>query len=199
MAEKPVASQDQQREFVRVDDVIPLAWRRIEASDLTGVLAFFEKNRTFPAKRGDDIQQLMTALDVSGQLKRLENSDPVLARVLNRMDQKLNLLLRLFHPGEGERPLIPTRVNLSGCGVAFSESSPALAEGDMLEVRMALGQDVLATIECYCRVMKVFDPDEEGLSQVACKFEPILDPDRERVIRHIFKRQSEQLRAQRGS
>ncbi len=189
----------QQREFVRVDDILPLAWRLVEESELAEIMAFFEKKRAFPPKQGDDVRQLLNSLDVTGKLKQLERTDPVLAQILGRMDMKLNLLLRLFHPGEEERPLVPTNVNLSGGGIAFMEPTvPAVKEGDVLEVRLALSNDALTSIEAYARVMKLFDVNAEGLTKVACRFEPILDPDRERIIQHIFKRQSELLRAQRG-
>lgn len=189
---------NQQREFVRVDDTLPLAWRRVEESELAEVMAHYEKKRTFPPRKGDDVRQLLNSLDVGAKLKQLERSDPLLSQILGRMDMKLNLLLRMFHPGEDERPLLPTLVNLSGGGIAFTEAAPQLGDGDVLEIRLALSSDALVSIECYARVVKIFPPDTEGLTKVACRFEPILDPDRERVIQHIFKRQSELLRAQRG-
>ena len=148
----PVVS-NQQREFVRVDDTLPLAWRLVEESKLADVMAYYEKKRAFPPKQGDDIRQLLNSLDVSGKLKQLERSDPILAQILGRMDMKLNLLLRMFHPGEEERPLVPTVVNLSGGGIAFMESNPALRVGDVLEIRLALSNDALTSIECFARVL----------------------------------------------
>ncbi|MEO5332831.1 MAG: PilZ domain-containing protein [Magnetococcus sp. YQC-5] len=189
--------QKQQRAHVRVDDTLPLAWRRIDDSRVAYVLSHYEKNRTFPPKI-NDINSLLGSLDVHDALRQLESSDPVLTRILGRLDQKLNLLLRLFHPSETERPMALTMVNISGGGISFLDRNPELDVGDMLELRLALSVDSLMLIECMARVMKVAQTEQNGLTQVACRFEPILDQDRERVIQYIFKRQSELLRAKRG-
>ncbi|MBF0282845.1 MAG: PilZ domain-containing protein [Magnetococcales bacterium] len=185
-----------ERMFVRVDDTLPLSWRRIEESELSRVSAYYEKNRIFPPKP-DSINTLLSSLDVSDKLKLVERNDPVLARILGQLDIKLNILLRLFHPDESGQPLTPTLINLSGGGLAFWERNPPLASGDALAVSLALAAHSLMTIECYARVVRVVENDRESLSKVACRYEPILDQDRERVIQHIFKRQSELLRAQR--
>ncbi|MBF0271428.1 MAG: PilZ domain-containing protein [Magnetococcales bacterium] len=187
----------QQRQFVRVDDSLPLAWRRIEESRFREILAYFEKHRVFPQK-GNDVHQVITSLDVTDSLRKMEQSDPLLARVLSRLDQKLNLLLRLFHPGESDRPMVITPVNLSGGGVSFLEKDPGLSKGEILEIRLALSVDALTVIECFGRVMVVSENAQDGLTRVACRFEPILDPDRERLIQYIFWRQSELLRAKSG-
>ncbi|MBF0627604.1 MAG: PilZ domain-containing protein [Magnetococcales bacterium] len=189
--------QGQQRAFVRVDASLPLAWRRIEESRFQEVLAHFEKHRVFPQK-GLDVHQIITSLDITDAVRLMEQSDPLLARILVRLDQKLNLLLRLFHPGEAERPMVLTPVNLSGGGISFLDQDPGLAKGEMLELRLALSVESLTVIDCFARVMMVSDPQPDGLTRVACRFEPILDTDRERLIQYIFQRQSELLRAKRG-
>ncbi|MBF0614640.1 MAG: PilZ domain-containing protein [Magnetococcales bacterium] len=190
-------AQGQQRAFVRVDDSLPLAWRRIDEARFQEVVAHFEKHRIFP-QQGLDVHQIMASLDVTDALRLLEQSDPMLARVLVRLDQKLNLLLRLFHPGETERPMVLTPVNLSGGGISFLDRDPGLSKGDVLEIRLALSVDSLTVIDCFARVMMVVENMQEELTRVACRFEPILDTDRERLIQYIFQRQSELLRAKKG-
>ncbi|MBF0296408.1 MAG: PilZ domain-containing protein [Magnetococcales bacterium] len=197
MAQPSPGNQQQQREFVRVDDTLPLSWRRISPAQFSEVMAHFAKHHAFPLK-GNDIGQTLIALDVTDRLRQLETGDPLLAGILGRLDQKLNLLLRLFHPVEGERPMLLTQVNLSGGGISFMDNDPQLAKGDVLEIRLAISTDALTVIDCYARVMVLRENVQPGFTQVACRFEPILDTDRERLIQYIFKRQSELLRAKRG-
>nr|CAX84074.1 Type IV pilus assembly PilZ, probable fragment [uncultured bacterium] len=192
-----ISVQNQQRAFVRVDDTLPLAWRRIEESRFNAVMAHYERHRVFP-QQVNDIHQIIASLDITDALRQLEQGDPLLARVLVRLDQKLNLLLRLFHPDETERPMVPTPVNLSGGGVSFLDKDPALSKGDILEIRLALSVEAMTVIECYARVMMIAGNVQDGLTRVACRFEPILDTDRERLIQYIFRRQSELLRAKSG-
>ncbi|MBF0416944.1 MAG: PilZ domain-containing protein [Magnetococcales bacterium] len=193
----PSSQPKQQREFVRVDDHLPLAWRKIDEERFKGMMAYYEQHRTFP-RRSDDIHQAIAALDVTDALKKLEQSEPLLSRILVRLDQKLNLLLRLFHPVEGERPMTLTPVNLSGGGISFEDKETGLLVGDVVELRLSLSVDTLTIIECFARVMKIFEIGDNGMTRIACRFEPILDPDRERLIQHIFLRQSELLRAKSG-
>jgi hypothetical protein len=185
-----------QRSFLRVDDYLPFSWRKLAPKEMVELLAFYEKNRTFP--RSGDFNEMLAHLDISDKLQQLEQKDPILARILSRMDMKLNILIRLFHPDQNDHPLTPTPLNLGGGGLAFWMTSPPLVPGDALYMRMALSPDSLATLECYGMVVKLFKNHRENMSKVAVRFNPIRDPDRERLIQHIFQRQAENLRAQRG-
>ncbi|MBF0142062.1 MAG: PilZ domain-containing protein [Magnetococcales bacterium] len=187
----------QQREFVRVDDLLPFSWRVVSEEEFRRVMTHFEKHGVFPDRSGG-IQKLMDTLDISGPLKKLERADPTLAQIMSRLDVKLNLLIRLFHPSEDQKPLVPTPVNLSGGGLAFWEAGTQLTEGQILEFRLALSLETVASVECYGRVMKVFMNDRDGMAKMACKFEPILDQHREKLIQHIFRKQAELLRAKRN-
>lgn len=192
----PEAPSQNERQFVRVDDQLPMAWRRISENDLAEIMQHYERYRSFP-KKSEGIHSLISSLDIGEKLRQLERTDPMLARILGQLDIKLNILLRLFHPDENSQPFTPTPVNLSGGGLAFWEKAPPIAPGDILSIRIALTQDSLAAIECYARVIRILPGDRAGMDKVACKFEPILDADREKIIQHIFRRQSEILRSQR--
>lgn len=188
--------QQQQRNFVRVDDMLPFAWRQIDDTEFHEMLAYYQKNRQFPPKP-ESVSTLLSSLDVADKLQKLERSDPDLARILSRMDIKLNLLIRLFHPDSRETPLAPTELNLSGSGLAFWQKDPTLKDGDKLDMRIALSTDGMAAIQCYGRVVNVFAANPQGRQKIAIEFDPILNTDRERLIQHIFKRQTEILRTKR--
>lgn len=189
-------NESQKREHVRIDDVLPLSWRRCSEEELADVLGYFERHRRFPP-RVADIHTQLSSLDISNRLSQLEKNDPVLAKILGTIDIKLNLLLRLFSPERSERPLVPTPVNLSGGGLSFLEKAPPLAAGDLLELHVALSQEGLSVIQCFARVVRVIEDFQDDLSYVACRFEPIVDKDREAIIQHVFKRQTAVIRDQR--
>ena len=187
----------QQRAHTRIDDLLPLSWKRIEAKEHAEIMTFFEKNAAPPPRQGEDIHQLFAALDISDNLKRLEKESPDLAAILGRLDIKLNQLLQLSYPKADERPLIPTRVNLGGGGIAFWENHLPFAVGDFLEIRLALSVGTLAIVDLHVRVTEVGKPDTENLAKIACQFDPIQDDVREQIIQHVFKRQAALLRAKR--
>jgi hypothetical protein len=188
----------QKREFVRVDDVLPLSWRKMDPVEYKETATHFDRYGEFPVKnRG--IESIIASLDVSDKLKVLERTDPHLSRVLGRLDMKLNLLLRLFHPKETEQPLVPTPVNLSGGGIALWAKDHDLAVDDALDMRLALAVDGLVSIECYVRVVRIFPKNRGDLDKIACVFAPVMPADRERMIQYIFQRQAEMLRLRKVS
>ncbi|MBF0371402.1 MAG: PilZ domain-containing protein [Magnetococcales bacterium] len=197
MATESNTPTQQQRQFVRIEDVLPFSWRRISEAELNEVVEHFEKNHAFPV-RSENVDQILSSLEISGGLRELERSDPNLAKVLGKIDQKLNILIRLFQSDEEQKPLAPTPVNLSGGGIAIWERESTLAIGDILEVRLSLSRDALMVIHAYARVMNIFENDRDGMNRIACKYDPILDNDRERLIQYIFQRQTEMIRRKRS-
>ncbi|MBF0159743.1 MAG: PilZ domain-containing protein [Magnetococcales bacterium] len=192
---QPLANK-QQREFVRIDDMLPLAWRKVGADEYAEVMAHFERFAEFPP-RGTGIETTLASLDINDKLRQLERNDPVMARILGRLDMKLNLLLRLFHPSESERPMVLTPVNLSGGGLAFWENGHDLAKDDILDLRISFSVDVMVSIFCYAKVTHIAPNHRDQTDKIACNFEPILTADREKLIQYIFRRQAELLRSRK--
>ncbi|MEO5364387.1 MAG: PilZ domain-containing protein [Magnetococcus sp. DMHC-8] len=188
----------QRRAYARADDLLPLAWRRVEPGEYAQVIEYFEKYQCLPRRPEDDVRQLLTVLTASHELAQLRQKQPDLTFVLEQLDAKLNLVLRLLHPTLVEHSLVPTRVTLSGSGMAFWVADPPPAVGDCLEVHVTLAVDALITVGFFVQVLRLDERDEEGRTPVACRFAPILDDHRDQVVRHVFKRQTELLRVQRG-
>ncbi|HIJ85182.1 MAG TPA: hypothetical protein HPQ00_13400, partial [Magnetococcales bacterium] len=74
---------NQQRAFVRVDDYLPMSWRRVDPEEFAEIISNFEKKQNFPAI-SDDIQSVLVNLEVTDKIQVLERTDPVLARILSR-------------------------------------------------------------------------------------------------------------------
>lgn len=190
-------TETQRRAYARVEDMLLLFWRRMPPEEHARIADFFEKSRRFPPQPGEDLRQLLTVLTASRELMQLRQKQPDLTYVLEQLDAKLNLVLRLLHPTLTDQSMVLTRVTLSGGGVAFWAREPAVAVGDFLEMHLTLAVDAMATVCFYVRVVRVEVPDAEGLTLVACQFDPVLDAHRDQIVQHVFKRQTSILRAQR--
>ncbi|MEO5378375.1 MAG: PilZ domain-containing protein [Magnetococcus sp. DMHC-6] len=194
MNDRMTSDRLQQRQHVRVEDHLPFAWRSVLPSEMNDITNYFKKYKFLPNCHGNN-QQILSALDTSQAIAKLQIENSALAQILGRIDQKLNFLIGLYSSGENNKPLAPTRMNLSGGGLAFWEKGVIFSEGEVLELQIALTQDLLTIIRCMARVMAVFQNDYEGMDRIACRFELILDSDREKIIQHIFKRQAFFLRS----
>lgn len=185
----------QQRSHARVEDLLPLSWRRIEADEHAEIRAVFEQKGVLPPRQGENVHQLLAALDVGNNLTRLEKENPDLAYVLGRMDVKLNLLLQLAYPATEAHPFLPTRVNLGGGGLAFWGDPAPFVRGQFLEIRLALSVGALAIVDFFVQVVEVGRPGLDNLAKIACRFDPVTEDVREQIIQHVFKRQALILRA----
>ncbi|MBF0461183.1 MAG: PilZ domain-containing protein [Magnetococcales bacterium] len=188
----------QRRAYARVEDLLPISWERVEPDEQALVAACFAKHRYFPPQPGDDVRKLLTTLTSSHEMAQLRQRQPDLAHTLEQLDAKLNLVLRLLHPGLVEHTLAPARVTLGGDGISFWAQDPPVQVGDFLKMQVTLAVDALTTISFFARILRMEKPDDAGLVQVACLFDPILDDHREQVVQHVFKRQTDLLRVQRG-
>ncbi|MEO5353765.1 MAG: hypothetical protein H7835_11225 [Magnetococcus sp. XQGC-1] len=83
--------------------------------------------------------------------------------------------------------------------MAFWEKDPALEVGDFLEMQLTLAVDAMATVGFFARVVRVDAVDAEGFTKVATLFDPVLDAHRDQIVQHVFKRQTDILRAQRDA
>lgn len=186
----------QRRAYVRVEDLLLLSWRRVEPDEHAQIAIFFEKHRYFPPQPWDDVRRVLTTLDSGRDLAQLKKTQPELACMLEQMDAKINLVLRLLHPDLKDDVLLPTRLNLGGGGVAFWAMEPLPEVGDFLNVQLTLAVEALTTVRFFVQVLRLDEPDEAGLTKVACQFNPILDDSREQIVQHVFKRQTNRLRMQ---
>ncbi len=186
----------QRRVYARVEDILPLSWRRVSAEEYAQVAVYFEQYHDFPPRPGDDARRILTSISASHEINELRQKQPNVAYVFEQLDAKLNLILRQLHPNLQDRALLATRVVISGSGIAFWLESAELSVGDCLEMQVRLAVDALATVDFFARVLRLESCD--GLTQVSCCYDPIADVPREQIIQHVFRRQGDMLRAQRG-
>ncbi|MBF0096322.1 MAG: PilZ domain-containing protein [Magnetococcales bacterium] len=186
----------QRRAYARVEDMLPLNWRQVSAEEYARVAVYFEQYHDFPPEPGDDARRVLTAVSASHEINELRQKQPNVAYIFEQLDAKLNLILRQLHPNLQDRVLQVTRTVISGSGIAFWTEAAELAVGDCLEMQARLAVDALATVDFFVRVLRL--EYQDGLTQVSCCYDPIADVPREQIIQHVFRRQGDMLRAQRG-
>lgn len=144
---------------------------------------------------------LSTAMEVLTQdsrtlFARLERRDPEIAEYLKVMDTKINLIAQALSVQSQQFYEHDTReVVLSATGLAFSNEA-AIHIGQLLELRMLL-TSCMAVIVAYARVVQCKDIGEDNPAQpfaICVEYVNLQEDDRELLIKHVVKKQLQQLR-----
>ena len=188
-----MARVEERRRFFRIDDEVNLVYKKID-----------EKATIEPSHVSDHILShcsLSAAIDMVSQesallLNRLERSQPEVADYLRLVENKIDLLVQAIMMQDSLFTEQNTRnVNLSASGLAF-ESEEKLNPGEFLEVKMTLVSCMAVVVTygkvIYCKQNPVNDsqfPYVVGIDYINMK-----DQDRELLIKHVVKRQLQQIR-----
>lgn len=189
---------DDRRNFFRVDDTIRLSLARVPEDE------FEERVERLDHDRAGNFTVMSSLAAITAQmtigLRRIENRDPDLAAYLRAIDQKIEVIGRAFIAEESDeiaKHAVP--VNLSAGGMCVG-SHEAFAPGSHVEIRMLLfpsftGLMIYGTV-IDSAAPKVDDGQEvQRFEQlVRVEFTHIREQDRELLIRHLLRRQSDQLR-----
>ncbi|MGR8931631.1 MAG: PilZ domain-containing protein [Gammaproteobacteria bacterium] len=183
----------EKRRYFRVDDTISLFHRVIDESKI--------KSGSYVSTDVLGTCSLKAAIDVLSQeaaalVPRLERRDPEVYEYLKIIDSKINLIAQIVSEPENEFSKHDKReVNLSASGLAFNNEE-AIEVGKALELRMLL-TSCLAVIVVYGRVVQCKDISEENSRcpfQICVEYININEDDRELLIKHVIKKQMQQLR-----
>jgi len=184
------------RSFFRIDDTVRMSLRRVPPEELEARLDRLEHDLA----GNFTVLSSLTAItaQMTAGLRRIENRDPDLAAYLRAIDQKIEVIGRAFIASEPDLVAeVAKPVNLSAGGMCAGVDEHYDA-GTELEIRMLLfpsftGLMIYGTvIDCSTQE---HDPSTEGFSHLLrIEFTHIREPDRELLIRHLLRRQSDLLR-----
>jgi len=187
---------DERRRFFRIDDTVNLFYKVVDkqtvltASQLT-----------------DDLLSncsLVTALDVLDQesrliMYRIEKNEPEIAEYLKLMESKISLLAQaVMRQGNDFTDSNMRNANISASGLAF-ESDIAVEKGQYLEIKLLL-TSCLAVIVIYGKVIYCKEDKLGDISmpyQIGIDYINLKEQDREVLIKHVVKRQMQQIREQK--
>lgn len=187
--------EKERRRYFRIEDEIILFFREIAPDEIPDN----RSPREFPL----DSFALSASLDLLTQesrklLRRVERDSPEIGDFLKVLERKIDLIARTFLNYEANLPeQCPQRVNLSASGLSFDVDKPCAA-GKVLEIKMVL-QPELVGLTAYGRVVycKKNAPSSELPYQISVDFVGLRDSDRELLIRHVVRRQLQQLRTKK--
>lgn len=184
---------EEKRRYFRVNDTINLLHKVIDENALDSL-----------SHVSNDVLSncsLKAALDVLAQetrmlAPRLERRDPEMFEYLKIMDTKINLLAQAIVINDEEFSEHDTReVSMSATGLAFSNDQP-LNAGELLELRMLL-TSCMAVIVAYGRVVQCKDISQDNPERpyaICVEYINMKEDDRELLIKHVVKKQLQQLR-----
>ncbi len=185
------------RRFFRIDDAVNLYYRIVD-----------EQTVIAASNMSDDVLSncsLVTALDVINQqgrliLQRIEKKEPDVYEYLKLLDSKVSLIAQAFlqqNNDYSETQLCETNISASGIALAVDEPIKA---GQYVEVKLFLSSCV-AVILLYGKVIychKSSDPEQKNKYQIGIDYINLKEADREVLIKHIVKRQMQQIRESKG-
>lgn len=186
------------RNFFRIDDTVRLSLARVSPAQLDERLERLEQDLAGNFTVMSSLSAITAQMTVG--LRRIENRDPDLAAYLRAIDQKIEIIGRAFIAQESEvvaEHAVPVNLSAGGMCVGAKE---CFEPGDALEIRMLLFPSFTGLL-IYGTVIEAVPPDAahgEDMEQfeqlVRIEFTHIREQDRELLIRHLLRRQSDQLR-----
>lgn len=184
---------EEKRRYFRVNDTINLLHRVVDEGRIN------QRSHVSTDVLGSC--SLSAALEVLNQeaaalSPRLERRDPEMFEYLKIIDNKINLMALAFNPHPDEFSEHDMHdVSLSAAGVAFTNEI-ALPVGTLLELRMLL-TSCLAVIVAFARVVQCKDISQDNEANpfaICAEYINMNEEDRELLIKHVIKKQMQQLR-----
>jgi len=184
---------EEKRRYFRVNDTINLIHRIIDEDSLERL-----------SHISNDVLSncsLKTALEVLAQdarslMARLERRDPEMCEYMRIMDTKINLIAQAIIVDNGDFSEQDSRdVVLSATGLAFHNQA-GIKDGQLIELRMLL-TSCMAVIIAYGRVVQCrHNPEKNPLQpyEICVEYVNLKEDDRELLIKHVVKKQLQQLR-----
>lgn len=182
----------ERRRFFRIEDTVNLFYKVIDeetVSELSYVSDDVLSNSSLAAVL-DAISQEARIIGF-----RLEKREPEIFEYLKLMDAKINMVAQAVMMQGNQFGEHDTRdVNISASGLAF-HTDEELKAGQFLEIKMML-TSCMAVIVVYAKVVySLYDEDnEESPYHVGVDYINMKDEDRELLIKHVVKKQMQQIR-----
>ncbi|MBX3318602.1 MAG: PilZ domain-containing protein [Nitrospira sp.] len=185
-------SQDERREWIRIDDRILMEYRIVtESGNALPVTAALPTAQSISEAVAKPTAELLAR---SGESVM---ASPMLPWIM-KVDYLLEVILNSLAASRPETVNIArlTDVNLSGGGVGFA-ASQEFVSGDHLMLKLILPP--FTPIQTTVRVIRS-EPLTQGQGfMIATEFIDLKPDDQEHLIRHILQTQAERLRSRRKS
>jgi len=194
MVKKSNNTVDDRRSFFRIDDEVNLIYKKIDQQAIYAASMVTEDLLSSCS--------LVSTLDVLDQesrliMHRIEKNEPEIAEYLKVMDSKISILAQAVMMQDKEFSENNLRnANISATGLAFEVDEP-VNEGDFLEIKLLL-TSCLSIIVIYGKVVYCKENTQQRADarpyHIAIEYINLKEQDREVLIKHVVKRQMQQIR-----
>ncbi len=190
------------RSYLRVNAFIIMEYKKITDK------SEFEKRKKYILNMSSDCEDYLFSSTHQGS-EEIEPASSIPSEMLSEIHsihRKLDYIIKLLGKSDEEnifnRDLVD--VNLSGSGIKF-KCMDELQPGDCLDIKLVLpvsSRIIIELIGEIVRTVRLSEQDEPSVDnryESAVKFAVINEDDREFIIRYVFRRQRELLRAEEST
>jgi len=179
----------ERRDFFRINDDVALTYRLVSSDEASKTLEDLGGDKNEPATLTNELEKMHEVSRI--HFRHVEKESPEVARYFSYIEEKINLLAHHIMMANDELFVESTQpVNISGSGVSFTVDSE-LERGSCLEVKFTLTPSMV-TINTFSEVVSC-QPDGSKF-RVAVVFKHLRDADRDMLIRHVVKKQMNNIR-----
>jgi hypothetical protein len=194
MVETLLKPSHERRRYFRVTDLVGLRYQFLSQDEQA--LAIQAK----PSSLKDLLKQIDN--EVLANLALIQTSQPEVHRLLDLLNQKINLALGAENHSQDddlESSNNVCSVNLSACGLAFpSDKSATLNQYVSLELTLYPNNVRLTLLAAVISCDRYEESSERNKFIIRADFVDISDANQEVLVQHVIKRQAMQLKQQRG-
>lgn len=193
MVETLLKPGHERRRYFRVTDLVGLRYQFLSQDEQA--LAIQAK----PTSMKDLLKQIDN--EVLANLALIQGSQPEVHRLLDLLNQKINLALDSEPKSQEELEAAShvCSVNLSACGLAFPSEKPVtLNQYISMELTLYPNNVRLTLLAAAIACDRYDDESESNKYIIRANFVEISDANQEVLVQHVIKRQALQLKQQRG-
>jgi len=192
-------TMDERRRYFRIDDEVLLAYRVLDDHEI----GRYREGALRARIRRESVQELVfhldTRLDALGE--KLRAVDPAVREAIEILNRKLSLVERLAMQGEervgdDENVHQLVKANLSACGLGVHGSAPVRI-GAYVAIDLILLPEY-DQLELVGEVVTCREAEAPHPYLIAIDFLDLREEDRDRLARHVIRKQTEQLRHERS-
>ena len=189
----------ERRKYFRIQDFALVKYRVVQSD----MLDYERRNVYLNQFKVENARAALFGLETNLQevLEKIRRSDPPVVSALELINRKINLLERVVSlehtPSETDEHLEhePVEINLSGGGMAITAEHP-LAVGANLAIDLVLLPDH-DPMRIFGKVVHSRKLEGEQYT-ISIGFDDIREDDQDRLVQHVLRRQSKELRAVRS-
>jgi hypothetical protein len=188
----------ERRKYFRIQDTALVKYRVIQ----NDMLAHERRGVYLNQIKAENARAALFGLETHLQeiFENIRRSDPPLVEAMELINRKINLLERVVSleqsPLDGDDYLEhePKEINLSGGGMAIMAECPLAAGADLaIDLVLLPDHDPMRIFGKVVDSRKI----EGDQYNISISFEEIRQEDQDRLIQHVLRRQSEELRSSR--